>query len=54
MDKFNIYLFVLNFWNYLFQYEESLDISNIRIENENNNLELNNSDLVTLSDIEDN
>jgi hypothetical protein len=53
MDKFNIYLFVLNFWHYLFQ-SESLDISNIRIENEINNSELDNSDLVTLSDIEDN
>ena len=52
MEKFNIYLFVLNFWNYLFQYE-SLDISNIRIENELNQ-ELDNSDLFTLSDIEEN
>jgi hypothetical protein len=50
MDKFNIYLFVLNFWHYLFQ-SEYLDISNIRIENENNR-ELDNYDI--LSDIEDN
>jgi len=53
MDKFNIYLFVLNFWHYLFQ-SESLDISNIRIENEINNQEFEHYDLATLSDIEDN
>ncbi len=52
MDKFNIYLFVLNFWHSLFQ-SESLDISNIRIENETN-IDLDNSDMPTLSDIEDN
>jgi len=52
MEKFNIYLFVLNFWHYLFQ-SESLDISNIRIENENN-IYLDSYDVSTLSDIEDN
>ena len=30
MDKFNIYLFVINFWNYLFT-TNYLDISKIKI-----------------------
>ena len=33
MDKFNIYLFIMNFWKHIFNNE--LDISNIRIVNEN-------------------
>jgi hypothetical protein len=51
MDKFKIYLFVLNFWHYLFSYEE-LDISNIKIENEIET-EVYNSDALIYSDIEE-
>jgi hypothetical protein len=34
MDKFNIYLFVMNFWQYIFNNNNYLDISKIKIVSE--------------------
>ena len=42
--KFNIYLFVLQFWNYLF-INKNLEISNIKILNENMESDIEISDL---------